>query len=1334
MTEKKRDFGLKKYVYHSHRGIFLYLLDLELFSLANHFLTRKLVTCRWSSYPNRPVVKVFADHQFQLSSTFCFSSLKPTFYKFSRQDLVDLIRSPRGISSTILLSAHFKFVRINPQSLVNLTAFFDSTGDTAPTSSPALHPPTVFPTFRSSPAPKRRSKGSQSNLRRSTGFKSTPRTRAQQTTTHTPSPNYIQQPLSFPLRVDRPQIYLPDDLDPITHPEEHNHQFQNPYQLHSSYPRASKKHRTRPISIMSGFKQRQTAQVSQGDVPTPYAPKIVPSSALMGRIGIVADVQFANVPNAWNFAKTNERAYYRALNILSSANDIFNYVNLSADLATSPSPSTSLSTPTLPKRPCRPVNPGVIFRDETVSLIDKTTSHHGICIRSYDSPTEQSNLISTFYPDQGSDNGNNDADLNRNGVRMELLNQLDTYIFSKNTTNSQIDHVIQLGDFIDGKNASLPIHGIENQDLEQLSIEDLVAQHAKRSAKNLTTNFANNFTKPKPTKPNGDLNTDITLLPYTNDGGDYMSFIPASGKEGVPHQVVVKRIHRDMLALHYYFILKFLQFASTQDEFTKLQAIPLVEQVSMRQDGDAETLSSLPTSPLSPITPNSTPVSPEPFSSSQLTIDVAAAKSSTSTEHNWGTFSLNGPKLPLYYHLEQIRARITPTTFHSFLRSTFPIFSNQKLTPELTPLFASLLTEPPTLPTATALGSVFNAIAKSKQEFWHSLMGNHDLYTISRPILPYIYSTTGRLEDSMVSQVIKKFNHEVDTVLTLPIHQEHDGSASITSSDIDTTKLAVLKKWLREEEEVLNAEIIQLGDKITALFTKTRHQKSIKSIFDVLMDHIDAEIDLVEPHLPELVLPGYITGQVNTKFQPQPIINPTLDSNISLYKTIATHPTHHSAEGISNASNNNVSQSELTTPPPQTESLPHQSQSKPTSSLHPSPLAQQPSHKHTRDSFYDPYNYTHCYHTPINDNYHLIVIDGYRGATSGYPLLHDHFQHPLVNHLAKNNPNLTIPPPSTQYSRDLITNPPRGNWINGLSFEMKRFVPYNGALMSAQLDWLEGILTSPSTIPSHKRIILASHVALSQYHATGTTVLYDGNELLGLLRKHPQRVDMCLFGHDHSGHYMYDATCGTHFVTPAAPIEASHGDVFDPPSEHVISECEDDADGCDPEKAANKLKTPPQSQSSPSQSTTIHPACTTGSKQDLVQHPPSAQLNDPNSAQSKALQQHKSQHRAENVSYSRGYRRQSRKIAYNQDPNLVGLNNGNTDVFDDAKLNKTNATSNTPRLFNNDFIHAAAVIELYQDEVQIVGFGNVVSRYLKFGPKQSFEAPQDTVATSEQKL
>ena len=102
------------------------------------------------------------------------------------------------------------------------------------------------------------------------------------------------------------------------------------------------------------------------------------------------------------------------------------------------------------------------------------------------------------------------------------------------------------------------------------------------------------------------------------------------------------------------------------------------------------------------------------------------------------------------------------------------------------------------------------------------------------------------------------------------------------------------------------------------------------------------------------------------------------------------------------------------------------------------------------------------------------------------------------NLLAKNNPN------------DLNIG---GNWFNGLSYDMRRWVPYNGGISKEQLVWLDKVLRDSHE--SNEKVIIFCHQPV--YATTKPqSVVWNSEEVLEIIRKYGNVV-IWIAGHDHSG-------------------------------------------------------------------------------------------------------------------------------------------------------------------------------------------------------------------------
>ena len=100
--------------------------------------------------------------------------------------------------------------------------------------------------------------------------------------------------------------------------------------------------------------------------------------------------------------------------------------------------------------------------------------------------------------------------------------------------------------------------------------------------------------------------------------------------------------------------------------------------------------------------------------------------------------------------------------------------------------------------------------------------------------------------------------------------------------------------------------------------------------------------------------------------------------------------------------------------------------------------------------------------------------------------------------LAKNNPNdLTI----------------GSGWFNGLTYNMRRWVPYNGGISKEQIIWLQNILLKSSEL--NEKIVIFCHQPVYAPNKPQSLV-WNAEEILEVIRKHGNVV-MWMAGHDHGG-------------------------------------------------------------------------------------------------------------------------------------------------------------------------------------------------------------------------
>ena len=100
--------------------------------------------------------------------------------------------------------------------------------------------------------------------------------------------------------------------------------------------------------------------------------------------------------------------------------------------------------------------------------------------------------------------------------------------------------------------------------------------------------------------------------------------------------------------------------------------------------------------------------------------------------------------------------------------------------------------------------------------------------------------------------------------------------------------------------------------------------------------------------------------------------------------------------------------------------------------------------------------------------------------------------------LARNNPNdLTI----------------GTGWFNGLSYDMRRWVPYNGGISIEQLNWLKIVLTR--SYENNEKVVIFCHQPVYAPNKPQSLV-WNAEEALAVIREHGNVV-MWIAGHDHGG-------------------------------------------------------------------------------------------------------------------------------------------------------------------------------------------------------------------------
>ena len=161
----------------------------------------------------------------------------------------------------------------------------------------------------------------------------------------------------------------------------------------------------------------------------------------------------------------------------------------------------------------------------------------------------------------------------------------------------------------------------------------------------------------------------------------------------------------------------------------------------------------------------------------------------------------------------------------------------------------------------------------------------------------------------------------------------------------------------------------------------------------------------------------------------------------------------------------------------------------------------------------------------------LITLDCFEVSIDGALTSHHRdLAHHLIN---SNNPNVS----SGQ------------NWLEGLTEDKKKFVPYNGGVTDHQKQWLRDTLDVAKS--KNQRAIVFCHAPLNNKCCRPSAVCWDAEELCDILNN--TGVTLAVFsGHDHDGGYFLDTTTATtlnngsrsgclRHIVPPAPLEAPEG-------------------------------------------------------------------------------------------------------------------------------------------------------------------------------------------------
>jgi manganese-dependent ADP-ribose/CDP-alcohol diphosphatase len=160
--------------------------------------------------------------------------------------------------------------------------------------------------------------------------------------------------------------------------------------------------------------------------------------------------------------------------------------------------------------------------------------------------------------------------------------------------------------------------------------------------------------------------------------------------------------------------------------------------------------------------------------------------------------------------------------------------------------------------------------------------------------------------------------------------------------------------------------------------------------------------------------------------------------------------------------------------------------------------------------------YDHVLH---DDRVRFVVVDGYDIAMMQRCEVSSQKRKQATQILKERNPNF-----------DDNMNSPEG--LDGVD---RRFVAFNGSVGPIQLDWLRGSLDEARRLD--QRVIILSHQPILPESSSPVCLIWNYDEVLGLLREFSDVVVASFCGHAHRGGYCRDPESGIHFRVFEAALE-----------------------------------------------------------------------------------------------------------------------------------------------------------------------------------------------------
>lgn len=150
--------------------------------------------------------------------------------------------------------------------------------------------------------------------------------------------------------------------------------------------------------------------------------------------------------------------------------------------------------------------------------------------------------------------------------------------------------------------------------------------------------------------------------------------------------------------------------------------------------------------------------------------------------------------------------------------------------------------------------------------------------------------------------------------------------------------------------------------------------------------------------------------------------------------------------------------------------------------------------------------------------YRFVVLDGYDVSAIGWPKDHPTTSKSL-HFLRERNPNSDLNSP------------------NGLVGLDRRFLMFNGAVGTEQMEWLDRVLKDATKL--NQNVVICCHLPLDPSASSNEALLWNYNQVMDVIHRY-SCVKVCIAGHDHKGGYAVDSF-GVHHRILEAALECPPG-------------------------------------------------------------------------------------------------------------------------------------------------------------------------------------------------